>query len=215
MRNHSTRIPAYLLAILFILGWFALVSQFWLILENRQTSVAGTIARYFSFFTILTNLLLAVCTTVLLIRPAGRWGNFFSSQTVLTALTVYITIVGITYNTILRFLWQPQGLQWITDELLHLVIPVVFILIWCLYVAKDQLQYKHAFTWLLYPLAYIIYTAVRGAITDLYPYPFVNVTVLGYSRVIVNSLVLVAAFMGLSLFLIAVGKYLSRSKKSG
>jgi hypothetical protein len=212
VNNTSTKIPAYYLIILFILGWFALISQFWLILLSKQASIAETITRYFSFFTILTNIMLAVCATVLLIKPRGKCGNFFSKPSTLTALTVYITIVGITYNAILRFLWQPQGLQWITDELLHLIIPILFLLLWCFFVEKSGLEYKQAFSWLIYPLLYIIYTAIRGAITDHYPYPFTDVTELGYPQVIINSLGLFVAFLGLSLFLIAVGKYLSRNK---
>jgi hypothetical protein len=156
--------------------------------------------------------LVALCATVLIIRPAGRWGNFCAKPSTLTALTVYISIVGVTYNTILRFLWQPEGLQWITDELLHLIIPLLVLLLWCLYVVKSQLEYRQAFTWLIYPFLYIIYTAIRGAITDYYPYPFTDVTVLGYVRVILNSVGLFVAFLGLSLFLIAIGKYISRKK---
>jgi hypothetical protein len=81
-----------------------------------------------------------------------------------------------------------------------------------LYVVKSQLEYRQAFTWLIYPFLYIIYTAIRGAITDYYPYPFTDVTVLGYVRVILNSVGLFVAFLGLSLFLIAIGKYISRKK---
>lgn len=210
MEKQSIRIPSIYLLLIFLLGWFALISQFYLILQNSENSVAENIIRYFSFFTILTNIMLAVCATVLLLKPKSKWGNFFSRPSTLTALTVYITIVGVAYNTILRFLWQPQGLQWITDELLHLIIPVLFILLWCLYVAKSQLEYKQAFTWLIFPIIYIIYTAIRGAITDYYPYPFTDVTQLGYGRVGLNSLGLFAAFLGLSLFLIAVGKTIGR-----
>lgn len=212
MEKQPVKIPAFFLLLISLLGWFALVSQFYLILVSKQASVAETITRYFSFFTILTNIMLAVCTTVLLLKPDSRWGNFFSKPGTLTALTVYIAIVGITYNAILRFLWQPQGLQWVTDELLHLIIPVLFLLMWCLYVEKSRLQYKQAFPWLIYPVLYMIYTAIRGAIVHYYPYPFTDVDVLGYSRVLLNSLWLFVAFLGLSLFLIAIGKYISRSK---
>ncbi len=64
-------IPGYLLAILALFGWFALLSQFYLIIEGRVVPVPETIIRYFSFFTILTNLLVAVCATVLLLKPGS------------------------------------------------------------------------------------------------------------------------------------------------
>jgi hypothetical protein len=210
MDKTLTKIPTYYLILLSVLGWFALISQLYLIIENRIVSLSETIIRYFSFFTILTNIIVAVCGTVLLLRPKSRWGHFFSSPATLTAVTVYITIVGVVYNVVLRFLWQPRGLQYITDELLHTVIPVFFLLLWIVYVPKAGLNYKDAFSWLIYPVVYIIYTAIHGAITDYYPYPFTDVTQLGYGRVALNSLGLFVAFLGLSLFLIATGKYVSR-----
>src|ERR1017187_8548020 len=87
------------------LGWFSVVLQFYLIIINREASVPETIIRYFSFFTILTNLLITVCFTVLLCNPLSSWGRFFSLPSTLTSLAVYIVIVGLVCNGILRFLW--------------------------------------------------------------------------------------------------------------
>jgi len=54
------------LIVLFVSGWFSLIAQFYLIIINRTTSVGETIIRYFNFFTILTNILVALCATTLL-----------------------------------------------------------------------------------------------------------------------------------------------------
>ena len=125
-----TRLQKTFLIILAVCGWFALIAQFYLIMVNRVASIPETIIRYFSFFTILTNLIVAVCCTVILLKPSSSTGKFFSRPTILTAIVVYITVVGIVYNTVLRFLWNPQGLQLIVDELLHSVIPLLFIILW-------------------------------------------------------------------------------------
>lgn len=209
---NQTRIkpPSFYLAGIAILGWFALSAQFYLIIQNRVVSVAETIIRYFSFFTILTNFIVALCVTFLLLKPNTRWGNFFSKTATLTAITVYITIVGIVYNVILRFLWQPQGLQYVVDELLHTVIPILFILLWILFIPKPGLQYKNALPWLIYPLVYVIYTAIHGEMTGYYPYPFINIAELGYNKVLINTGGLLIAFLGLSLFFITVAKFMSR-----
>jgi hypothetical protein len=204
--------PSFYLAILAALGWFALFSQLYIILQNGTGTVAEIIIRYFSFFTILTNLIVALCATVLLLKPKSKRGDFFSKPSTLTAITVYITIVGVVYNAILRFLWQPQGLQFITDELLHTIIPLLFIFLWLLYVPKQKLKYKNAFPWLLYPFVYIVYIIIRGEITGEYPYPFIDVGQLGYSKMLINCGGLVVAFLGLSLFLIAIGKFAGRNK---
>lgn len=212
MEKNSIKIPSKYLIIISLLGWFALISQFWLILQNRQTSVYETIIRYFSFFTILTNIIVAFCASFLLLRPNTKWGRFFSKPATLTAITVYIVIVGIVYNAILRFLWDPEGLQYITDELLHTVIPILFLLLWLLYVHKSAVKYQNALSWLLYPLIYLGWTVIHGEISGYYPYPFLNVTEQGYSGFLINCSGLFVAFLGLSLFLITVGKYTGRQK---
>ncbi len=213
MNKTFFKAPSFLVAVIAILGWFALAAQLYLIIQNRTVSVPETIIRYFSFFTILTNLIVAICVTILWIKPSTKWGNFFAIPSVLTAITVYITVVGIVYNVILRFLWQPQGLQMLVDELLHTIIPLLFILLWIIFVPKSGLRYKNALSWQIYPVIYIIYTAIHGEITGYYPYPFIDVGKLGYSKVIVNAGGLMVAFLGLSLFLIAIGKFMSRNKK--
>ena len=37
----------------FSIGWFAIIAQFFLMLENRQADIPETIIRFFSFFTIV------------------------------------------------------------------------------------------------------------------------------------------------------------------
>src|SRR5665647_3043722 len=91
-----------------ILSWFALVAQFYLIIKNRIAPIPETIIRYFSFYTILTNLLVAVCFSFLLAKPKSVWGIFFSKSGVIAAITVYITIVGLVYaliSSLIFLLW--------------------------------------------------------------------------------------------------------------
>ena len=93
-----------LLIILCILGWFALAAQFYLIIKNRTTTISETVIRFFSYFTILTNILVAVCSTVLLLNAKKGSNNFFSKSGTITAIAINIAIVGIIYNIILRAL---------------------------------------------------------------------------------------------------------------
>jgi hypothetical protein len=196
-----------------IIGWLAVILQLYLILVNRVASVPETIIRFFSFFTILTNILVAFCFTVLWLKSKSDWGMFFARPSTLTAITVYITIVGLVYNAVLRFLWKPEGLQMVVDELLHSVIPVLFIVFWMIFVPKRELRWKDTLQWLLYPLAYIIYIIIRGALSDFYPYPFIDVIKLGYSHALRNTFGLLIAFLALSLLLVAIGKITSRQRQ--
>jgi hypothetical protein len=195
-----------LLTLLCILGWFALTGQFYLIIKNRITSIPETIFRYFSYFTILTNLIVAVCCTVLLKASNSGLNKFLSKSNVLTAIAVYITIVGLVYNTILRFLWKPEGLQWLIDELLHSVIPLLFIVFWLFFVERGKIPLKSVLVWLLYPLIYLIYILIRGAVSSFYPYPFIDVGKIGYNKTVINSSGMLAAFLAISILFIALNR---------
>ena len=196
-----------LLTIMIALGWFAIMAQFYLIIENRIASIPETVIRFFSFFTILTNILVALCCTVLLLNNNSKWRIFFSNKNTLTAIAVYITIVGVVYNLILRFLWKPEGLQWIVDELLHSVIPILFSILWLQFIPKGRLQMKSVFAWLLYPLVYLIFILIRGSFSGFYPYPFIDVINLGYNKVVVNSTGMLGAFLVISVLFVLIDRF--------
>jgi hypothetical protein len=212
MEKQKTTIEKLFLLSIALLGWFSLIMQLVIIVQNRVLSLLATLNNYISFFTILTNTLVAVTATVILLKPASKLGLFLSKSTTLTATTIYILVVGAVYNLILRFIWEPKGMQMAVDELLHTIIPVLFLIYWFAFVRKDELQWKNVFPWMLYPFIYFIYIIVRGAICGRYPYPFVDVTVLGYPAVFTNSAILTVAFGVLSLLFIGLGKLLSRKK---
>jgi hypothetical protein len=193
-----------------IVGWAAIVLQFYLIIANRTASVPETIIRFFSFYTILTNMLVALCFTVLLIRRDSRWGRFFSEAKTITAIAIYISFVGLVYNIILRQIWDPKGLQLVVDELLHTLIPVFFIVYWLVSVPSTGLQWKNVLPWLIYPVCYLIYVLFRGTLSGWYPYPFIDVSTLGYSTVITYCGFLVIGFGLLSLLYVAIVKMKSR-----
>ena len=53
---------------------------------------------------------------------------------------------------------------------------------------------KAVLAWLAYPLAWFAYTLARGADVDWYPYPFVDVSTVGYGGALGRSVLLVAGF---------------------
>jgi hypothetical protein len=210
MEKQSQNSNTVFLAVISLASWLAVLLQLYLIIVNRVASILETIVRFFSFFTIQSNILVAICFTVLWFKPKNKLELFFLDNKSLTAITMYITIVGIVYNLILRFLWMPTGMQRITDEILHLVIPVLVLIYWFQFVSKKSLEYKNVFPWLLFPFLYLIYTLVRGYFSDFYPYPFLNVSVLGYTPVFVNSFYMLIAFLSVGFLLIFSSKLLSK-----
>lgn len=190
--------------IISIIAWFALAAQYYLIIENRVEPVAETTIRYFSFFTILTNLLVAIVITKEIFKENSR--SFF------TAVTVYITIVGAVYQVLLRHIWSPTGLQKLVDELLHTIIPLLVIIYWCTWKNKVYLTYRKIFAWAIYPLVYFGYILLRGASSHFYPYPFINVDTLGYTQVLINSFFILLVFVLVSSIYIWIARYVSRKE---
>jgi len=199
------------LIIIAVLGWLTLFTQLYLIIENRQASIPETIIRYFSFFTILSNIMVSASATYLLLYNSNA-KPFFNEKKI-TAIAVYITVVGLVYNLILRQLWHPQGLQKWVDELLHSIIPVLFIAFWFIYVSKNVLQWKHIFKWLLFPFMYLIFILIRGNFSDYYPYPFINVTAIGYQATFINCMGMIIVFILFSLLAVAIAKMKNKRKQ--
>jgi hypothetical protein len=198
-------------AALAVLSWYALLLQLYVSITTALATripVPTAIVNYFSYFTILTNLLVALVLTLSLRKFSVD--SFASRPTVQTATAAYITIVGIVFSLLLRNLWNTQGLQKIANVLLHDIIPILYVLHWIIWGRKSGLRFSDALAWLTYPLLYLAYSLIRGSIAGKYPYPFVDVSQLGYARVGLNSLVLMLAFLGISLLFIAVGRCIAR-----
>jgi hypothetical protein len=193
-----------------IIGWLALAMQLYLIIQNRVTTIPETVIRYFSFFTILTNILVAISFTAVYLNGIGQKKSFFTQPKTLTATVVYITIVGIIYNTILRFIWVPQGWDMVVNELLHLIIPIAFIIFWIKFVPKQNMEWKNILPWLVYPIVYLGYTLLRGATAQWYPYPFVDVVKLGYNKVLINSAMVTVVFIVIALLFVAIAKRMAK-----
>jgi hypothetical protein len=189
-----------------LICWFAIIGQFYLSIENRTTTIDETIIRFFSYFTILTNILVAAYFTANLLNKENAIKKFFAKPGVLTAITVYITSLGIIYQFLLRHIWDPKGLQLIVNELLHSVIPILFAVYWWLYENKKSLRWNFIWSWLAYPLIYCIYILIRGSFSNFYPYPFVDVNVLGYQKVIINALFIAFFFALVAVIFIAIAK---------
>jgi hypothetical protein len=206
-----------LIAAAALLGWFALALQLWLSIRMTVAdgrSVTTAIWIYLGFFTILTNLLVAMALSAQALGMDDRLGRFFRSTGVTTAIAANIAVVMLTYNLLLRQLWRPKAWNLIADVLLHDVMPAAFLLFWWFVVPKADLRLRQLGRWLLYPLGYLVYALIRGAINRWYPYPFIDVNALGYSRVLVNAVGVAFAFAVVALLLLALAKLQRQSKRN-
>jgi hypothetical protein len=187
------------------LGWAALWLQLYLTVElakAHEVSIATAVISYFSFFTILTNLLVALCLTLVACEQHDE--SLWNKPATQTSLALYILVVAIVYAAVLQGLWTPSGLEYITDRMFHAVLPLLYVIFWLLLTPKGSLRLIDQISWQAYPLTYLFYTLARGALIGAYPYPFLNVAQEGYAGVLLNSFYLLVLFLILGTLLIIV-----------
>ena len=192
-----------------VTAWLALTIQFTLTLKTLSStgfSTLKTLTNFFSYFTILSNLLVAISLTAVLVTPSSKTGSFFSKATVQSAIAVYIFIVGLVYNLVLRSVWNPKGWQLVGDNLLHVAVPLLYVIYWFLYTPKKILQKKDILPWLIFPALYLTWSLLRGRVADWYPYPFIHAGSLSYGKVGVNSLLVLIAILLTGLGLVAINR---------
>jgi hypothetical protein len=201
----------YLLLIAAI-AWCALILQTGLVIKavmaDGQSPLVG-IVNTFSYFTVLTNFLVATVCTASLLRD--RSDIFLTRPSTHSAVAVYIFVVGLIYSLLLRSLWSPTGLNAVADIALHDVVPILYTLYWIFFVRKGTLRWSQPLSWLIYPLLYVVYCLVRGARIGFYPYHFVDPILLGYPKALTNTAFLLIGFWLLGLLAVAIDHIVGRS----
>jgi hypothetical protein len=211
----KTSVRIIYMIILAVMVWLALGIQFYISTEKylaNGRTFGGAIVQLLSYFTIQNNILVALALTVLLLWPASKWGRFFSKPTVLGAMCVYITIVCLVYQLVLRKEHTQYGWFRFCDEVFHSISPLMFVLFWLIFIPKAKLPWAKAFNWLLYPLLYCFYVLIRGAMSDYYPYSFIDGTKLTYTHIFINCVFLLIAFLSIGLIFIAVDRFCKKNR---
>jgi hypothetical protein len=198
------------------LGWTALVLQLAVTLQMMTAdgqSAAQSVWRYLGYFTILTNLLVAVTMTRVAMR---RWpGGTPADTSFLTGVVLAIAVVGLVYEVILSGRVPAMGpVWWTADRLLHYVVPALCVVWWLLFVPGEALGFRDPPRWLVYPVSYLIYSLLRGAIDGWYPYFFIDAGVIGYARALTNAAGLTVAMLLAGYVLVAVVR-LGRGRHAG
>jgi len=198
-------------AVAALAGWVGLAIQQYLIFYSRWStgaSLLGGLINFFSFFTVLTNTLVVVVLSYALVQRDSAAKRFFLAPGISSGIAISIVVVSLAYNLLLRHLWQPEGFQFVADELLHDVMPTLFFIYWWRCVPKGSLRFKHIGAWVIYPLVYFAYVLLRGHLLGQYQYPFIDVDALGYPQVFVNAGGILAGFIVIALTVLGLDRLL-------
>lgn len=199
--EHPLKFSHYYAGLGALIAWAAILIQYIVMIQNRTDSIAATTIHFLGYFTILSNILVAVVFSIIYFN-GGLSGTKNISTSLLTATCLYIVVVAIIYNLVFRKLSEPTGWNRIANELLHVLVPLIFAIFWVVFVPKVRLGLKDSFLWLIFPFAYLLYTLIAGYFMNRYPYPFVNVTELGITRTLFNCMGVALVFWVLGCLLI-------------
>lgn len=151
---------------------------------GADAGLATRFIRLISFFTIQSNLLVLFAAISLAIDPQ-RDGPVWRVLRLDALLGIVIT--GIVFATVLAGLQQHTGMAAWTNAGFHYFSPCWTLLGWLLFGPRPRITWRTVGLSFLWPALWTGYTFARGAITDWYPYPFMNVTKLGYAGALSNT----------------------------
>lgn len=221
----------------FVTGWniaraVAAVSIIVAVVAQLVSSVAGaidkgrdvvtTVANFFSFFTILSNVSASIVLLLLAVRFLRRRSLEVDPPalaTVLAWVSTYMIVTGIVYNLLLRGLpLQPETVGW-SNEIMHVWGPLFLLLDVLLGSGRRRLPWTAALGAAIFPVVWIVYTLVRAPLITnpttgapfWYPYPFLNPNEGGgWGSVVVYIVVIAVVIVGLAYGVVAIGRVRGR-----
>jgi hypothetical protein len=199
-----------------LMAWFGLILQCVLSLQLSLATgkrLGSGLLIFFSFFTVLTNLLVSISLSVSLGAPASAPGKWFSRASVQGGVAASIAFVSLSYHLLLRHVWNPQGAQLLADVLLHYAVPFAYVVYWWLQSPHSTApRWTDPAWWSLYPTTYFVYALIRGKLVGNYPYPFIDAGNLGYATTVLNGCGLLFVFYALGLAFVAVDRWRRRRR---
>lgn len=180
------------------------------LMYSSQYATSFSLVNFFSYFTILGNVFVAVVFIMSAWYVAAGRKPSPTDDVLRGASVLYMIVVGITYTTLLANQEVDLTLPWVNMQL-HYIMPVVVVLDWLYQPQRSKLKAKQTPAWLIFPFLYVTYALIRGAITGWYPYPFLNPAAAGgYVGVLGYALAIFVVLELATLLLMTLGNRLKR-----
>lgn len=219
MRIKNARVAFIYRSVLALIGIIFLLAQLGLFAGKFMPS-------FFHYFTNLSNVGVVACLVgeviyMLRHRLDGKldssavWAPNFKY-----AMVMAISVTGLIAHFLLSGMLFKDGVLNIDLIVLHYVMPIGMVLDWLLFDPKGHMTKSGPFVWVVFPLVYFAYVLFdvnvlgisMGAPTGAsrYPYPFIDVDMLGAGQVALTCVVLVAAFVALGFIYFAIDRALAK-----
>ena len=149
----------------------------------------------FAFFTIQSNLIVGGTTALLAVR-LDRPSTVFRAFRLIGL--VAITVTGVVYHVALARIFDLDGIDQLGNQLVHTVVPLLAVIGWLIFGPRGLTSRRVAWLSLLFPVCWLAFTLIRGAVINWYPYPFINVSVIGYAKAILNAFWVALLLLGVA-----------------
>lgn len=199
-------------------GFISLLLIFTLIAQCILTHQEGrSLLNTFSYFTIQSNVLVLITSTILALRPAvsGTWWRILR----LAALTG-ITVTGIVYSLILARYVHLSGAALVYTHIFHYLVPFAIVLGFICIEPKLDLKWRDM-TFMAWPVGWLVYTMIRGAVfhpeftgfgeyPSHYPYEFLDVDRTPMTEIVIAVLIISALLIAISSIYIVADRKLKQ-----
>ncbi|MFC8681807.1 Pr6Pr family membrane protein [Microbacterium ureisolvens] len=198
---------------------------------RQGQGLGDVLANYFSLFTIVSTMLAIVALSVAAswaMRNPGTSREPLGIALAIAAVTGPILLLGLVYNLLLRglpsavALGDTAGIAMLDKyaaEVLHVVLPIYFMLDLLLASRRRALPWWSLGVLVGYPLAWTTYTMVRGERVGnpdgttpwWYPYPFLDPHGAGgYPSAFLYIGAILVGFLAIGTMIILIGRYRER-----
>lgn len=134
----------------------------------------NVINEYFSYFTVLSNILVTTLFLTFGILNFNKAIKIKLVKVLYGPSVLYMSITGVVFWTLLHGgAGHVQLLPWV-NIMLHGIMPLAVLLAWIIFPLKSELRYLNAFKWLIFPILFLGYTLLRGPFVGWYPYVILN-----------------------------------------
>jgi hypothetical protein len=180
------------------------------LVDQQGTPLVGLpmrLLRFFTYFTIESNLLALVMAASLLLNR-DRDGRVWRVARI--ASVVGMTVTFVVYRIALAGILDLHGAAWWTDFGFHVVAPLLTVTGWLLLGPWPRFDGRSTAAFIVWPVAWLVYVLILGAGVDWYPYPFLDAQARGYPHALLNCLLVAGLLLAVAGAVHLVDRWLGR-----
>ena len=158
----------------------------------------------------------------LLLRFFTIWGNLVAglvmgwialgrrvAPEIVHALATALGIVGLVYWLLLAGMHHPEGLDRITNQFHHTLVPLATILWWLAFGQRSENTIRSIGVVMIAPVAYAVFALAYGATSGFYAYFFLDAGQLGWAQLAINIVGLAVLFALVGALLLGVKRVIN------